>query len=116
MRRAAGLPTATAGVHETSMLRAAGRLLHVDDAERLETYREILRTDVSPNLDRLDGRRRRLLRMLVASLTPRSTSGALGAAIAQLWEHPQVRNELIEMLSVLPNRIEHRETPLDAGG
>jgi superfamily II DNA or RNA helicase len=116
MRRAAGLPTAAAGPHEASMLRATGRLLHVDDSERIETYRELLQVDRPPDPDRLDGRRRRMLRMLVGSLTTLGTSGSPAAAVVQLWEHSQVRSELIEMLSVLPDRIDHREMPLDAGG
>jgi hypothetical protein len=116
MRRVAGLPTAAAGTHEASMLRAIGRLLHVDDAERIEAYRELLQTDRPPDLDRLNGRRRRMLRMLVGSLTTLGTWGTFDAAVAQLWEHPQVRSELIEMLSVLPDRIDHREMPLDARG
>ena len=43
MRRAAGLPTAAAGPNEDALLRAVGRLLHVDDDERIDAYRALLR-------------------------------------------------------------------------
>ena len=40
LRRAAGMPTAPAGDSETQLLRAVGRLLHVDDDERIARYRD----------------------------------------------------------------------------
>ena len=40
LRRAAGMPTSAAGDNETALLRAVGRLLHVDDDERIARYRD----------------------------------------------------------------------------
>ena len=40
LQRAAGMPTSPAGDSETSLLRAVGRLLHVDDDERIARYRD----------------------------------------------------------------------------
>ena len=42
MRREAGFQTQPAGPEERSMLRAVGRMLHVDDDERLEAYARLL--------------------------------------------------------------------------
>ncbi|MCK5756206.1 MAG: DEAD/DEAH box helicase family protein, partial [Mycobacterium sp.] len=39
---AAGLPTAPAGEHEKPLRKALGRFLHVDDDERIATYRRLL--------------------------------------------------------------------------
>ena len=36
-----------------------------------------------------------------------ATSASLDDAVAQLWEHPQVRAELLELLDVLPERVDH---------
>ena len=57
------------GLAETALLRAVGRLLHVDDDERLDAYPRLLGGDSPPVLDGLSPRERRLLRMLVSSLT-----------------------------------------------
>ena len=68
LRRAAGLSTAPAGPDEASLLRAIGRLLHVDDDERLSQYRRFLNGGVLDAIDELTERERRLLRMLLASM------------------------------------------------
>ncbi len=52
-------------------------------------------------------RERRFARMLIASLTTLKPSASLTEGLAQLWEHPQVRSELLELLDLLPDRVEH---------
>ena len=42
--------------------------------------------------------------MLIGSLTTLETSASLDDGLAQLWEHPQVRSELLELLDLLPGR------------
>ena len=116
LRQTAGLPVAPDGPEEEFLRRACGRLLHVDDAERLETYRQLLQSPsppvVSDARDRLD----RLVRMLVASVC----DGAIGkddsldAGLALLWRHPQVRAELVELFDVLQDRIGHLHPKLEA--
>ncbi len=77
MRREIGFPTAAAGPAEHPLLRAVGRMLHVDDDERLETYPRLLRSDYPPALESLSPRERRLLRMLVSSLTTLTAASEL---------------------------------------
>jgi hypothetical protein len=48
--------------------------------------------------------------MLLVQLFPDAESLAAGAAM--LWQHPQVRAELVELLDVLRTRIEHVPIPL----
>ena len=69
MRRAVGLPTGEAGPDEAALLRAVGRLLHVDDDERIDAYARFIGSGGSARHDGLPTRDARLLRMLVASLT-----------------------------------------------
>ena len=69
MRRAAQLPTAVPGPEEAKLLRAIGRLCHVDDDERIAVYRSLVAADERPDLGELDERALRWLRMLVGSLT-----------------------------------------------
>lgn len=106
---AAGVATKPAGPHEEALRRACGRLLHVDDPERIGTYRALLSRDAPPDLGSMTERARRGARMLVASVadTALHKSTSLAEACALLWRHPQVRAELLELLDVLEGRVEH---------
>jgi hypothetical protein len=92
-----------------------GRLLHIDDLERIDTYRQLLSTDSAPDPMRLPERERRLLRMLVSSLADKAITktASLAEGCALLWQHPQVIAELRELLDVLAGRIEHVASPVE---
>lgn len=109
LREAAGLETLAKGPHEEKVRRACGRLLHVDDAERLNTWRGWLRKDMAPHTGALSERERHLLRMLVVQCLDQVDTKAmkLGAAAKLLWKHVQVRQELVELFDVLAERIPH---------
>ena len=104
----AGAPLLPAGPHEMPLRKAVGRLLHVDDKERITTYRRML---AHPNalVSSMSERERRLIHMLVASVTDRAVtrSTTLQDAVELLWAHPQVRADLAAVLSVLDGRIDH---------
>ncbi len=139
LRAAAGLPLQPAGPEEQTLRRACGRLLHIDDMERIEGYRRLLaapslrgaqRDTTLPSLrgghrgaaDEAipqrsvapPSRDHRLLRMLISSLMtevkPRDMP--LADATTLLWSHPQIRAELTELLDVLATRINHLVQPL----
>ena len=120
LRRAAGFLTTPAhpSPYEPTFLRAMGRLLHVDDEERLQGYAWLVSGDSPPDVSAMPERDRRLLRMLLASLyhqqVPDSTS--LDAALAELWRHDDVRAELVELLGVLSANVSHVRIPLDEHG
>jgi superfamily II DNA or RNA helicase len=110
----AGLTVHPPGPHERLLRRACGRLLHVDDRERIESYREFLEKAVALNVETLAIRKRRLLRMLVGSVVDSAVNSetTLEEGAALLLQHPQVRHELRELLGVLAERIEHVSVPL----
>jgi superfamily II DNA or RNA helicase len=112
LRRAVGLATAPPGPVEDALLRAVGRLLHIDDDERLDVYPRLLASDTPPSMESLSPRDGRLLRMLVASLTTLPASAAFDDALAEVWAHPQVRAELVEMLALLRGRVPFLDQPL----
>jgi len=116
MRRDADLGAAPAGPAEPALLRAVGRLLHVDDDEWLAAYQRLLDGDDPPSLNALSLREQRLLRMLVSSLTGLSASASFEDAVAQVWAHPQVRTELIEVLELLRDRVSYLDYPLGLPG
>jgi len=108
LREGAGLATAPAGEHEATLRRACGRLLHVDDPERLVAWRGWLQRKGPPDVG-VSERDDRLLRMLVGQLLDQVADKEMslrdGAAV--LWAHAQIRRELDELLEVLEERVSH---------
>jgi Domain of unknown function (DUF3427) len=113
LRRAAGLPTAPPGPDEEPILRAVGRLLHIDDLERIDAYRSLVGRTQPPNPDSLSDRERRFARMLVGSLATPTTPASLAEGLAHLWEHAQIRSELLELFELLPARVDHVHAPIN---
>ncbi len=114
LKEAAGLPTEASGPQERTLRRACGRLLHVDDRERLSSYREILGAASPPDLEDAASRSARLVRMLVASVCDQAVTkdDSLERGVALLWQHPQIRAELVELFDLLRDRIDHRHYTL----
>lgn len=114
LRQAASVPILGSGPHEAVLRRAIGRLLHVDDRERITTYQRLLAEPTRPNIEALAERERRLLHMLVAVVTDRAITRQthLQGATDLLWNHPQVRSELLELFGVLDGRVDHVHAPL----
>lgn len=114
LREAAGLPIKPAGSHERTLRRGCGRMLHVDDATRLDAYSTLLKREEPPTLSDPRSREARLARMLVASVGDRAVTRetSLAEGMALLWAHPQVRAELVELFDLLASRIDHCHTPL----
>jgi superfamily II DNA or RNA helicase/HKD family nuclease len=111
---AAGAPTEDAGPHETPLRRAIGRLLHIDDQERIATYARQLGKPNPPDVEAMPTRARRLLHMLAAQVTDRALAkgASLQDAVDLLWSHPQVRSEIRELLTVLDAKVDHLHAPL----
>lgn len=115
LREQAGLSVLPAGAHEASLRRAIGRLLHVDDAERLTTWRSWLTDQIAPEYDALTVRERRLLLMLLVQLFDQIANAetTIAEAAELLWSHRQVCAELVELLQVLEANIQHVSPDLD---
>ena len=50
--------------------------------------------------------------MLVSSLTTLRASASFADAVAQVWDHPQVRAELLEIFELLRERVSYLDHPL----
>lgn len=109
-RELAGLPVLDTGPHETTLRKAIGRLLHIDDDLRIFTYGQLLSKSSPPDPAVLDESTRRLLRMLVASVTDKAIGSetSLAEATKLLWQHPQVCAELRELMPLLGDRRAHQ--------
>ncbi len=114
LRERAGLENATRGIHEETLRRACGRLLHVDDPMRLAAWRRWLLRDAPP-VPGASERDDRLLRMLLGQLMDQVRGAAelsLSDGASLLWSHPQVRQELSELFEVLDERVSHLTSDL----
>lgn len=115
LRERAGLEMLPGGPHEQTLRAACGRLLHVDDLERLRTWRRWLQSDAPPVVGASE-RDDRLLRMLLGQLlySVQGSGISLEAGARLLWGHPQVRRELVDLFEVLERRVTHLAPPLDS--
>jgi len=97
------------------LLRAVGRLLHVDDLDRLATYKLFADLDTKPNFEDLSIKDKRYLRMLIASLIDQvvGKNAPLEEGIDLLWQHPQVLKELSALFEYLTVRVSHLAKTID---
>jgi superfamily II DNA or RNA helicase len=114
--REAGIGTLEAGPDENSLLRAVGRLLHVDDPDRLAAYKNIVDSASPPSPDNLSIKGRKYLRMLIASLVDQvvDKNAHLDECIILLWKNPQVLKELSALFDFLTTKISHLATSFEA--
>ena len=82
-------------------------MLHIDDRERIDLYRELLMASGPPSLADMSERTRRLALMLHFDLWGVSQGqSSLEEAMARLWAEEGVRDEIVELLAVLDERSE----------
>jgi superfamily II DNA or RNA helicase/HKD family nuclease len=116
LRRDAGLstPNVVDSEVEKKLLRAAARMQHVDDPERVGFYLEHLSTSSPPDLSRASAREERLWFMLHLALwgtTPEFQD--LQTSLDAFWQHGAVRDELQELFAASAERSE--VLPISAG-
>ena len=118
---AAGAPLSDSGPAEKELRRAVGRLLHVDDRERLLAYQSFARTEqeeVATRVDAMTPLERRQLRMFLSQLidqVPRQLLPAdadLAVALEFVVQHSGVCVEIAQLVDVLLERIDHLYFPL----
>lgn len=106
LRRAAGVAPAPRDSGITERFdKGAGRLLHIDDAERLARYSDWLACEEPPDIAKLDERARRLFTMLAWDLGAGEGDFAdLNAFASRFWHERELRDELVELFGVLDAR------------
>jgi hypothetical protein len=104
------------GPNEFVLRRAIGRMLHVDDEERLDFYLRLLNPVQLPNLDQLPLREQRMTRMLVASMCDQVLDKTMSVTqcVELLWRHPQIITELHELFTFLRKQIDHIHQPVNS--
>ncbi len=111
LRRRAGFEQGIAG---DPLLKAIGKLLHVDDHERIETWRDLLLGDRSSGIAGLQSRKHRLGLMLFALLgSRRQAIGEADQTLESVRGSPELRREIGDLLDILADRIRTVSRPLD---
>ncbi|ARA92867.1 hypothetical protein AWN76_006615 [Rhodothermaceae bacterium RA] len=108
LRRAAGFEVPAAGPDEDRLGRAIGRLLHLDDPERIRFYQQMLAV---PTPQALNERDRRQLVMLLCTLLGPEAAGAPAEHLRRLYGHPAIVAELQQLWPLLEARIRHVPKP-----
>lgn len=113
LRTAAGFAAPPAGPGEDSLRKRVHRFASVDDMERITTWQGWLQARRPPTVEALPLRQQRLAAMLFFTFW-RDGGGhrSIQAGIDYLWAHPAVLAEVVELLGVVSERIEHVPVPL----
>ncbi len=112
LHRAAGLSSPQPLDGDDVLVRAMGRMTHINDAERLHLYIETLRAGAPPPVPVVGSRKYRLLTMLHYDLW--KTTRPLEDGLAEIWRRLAVREELLALLPALDARATLATFPWDA--
>ncbi|MER6811093.1 DUF3427 domain-containing protein [Spirillospora sp. NPDC000708] len=115
LRREAGLdPRPVQSLKEDDALRKAfGRLVHLDDPERLGFLRNLLQQPSPPSIAESTLRERLLLSMLNSAFDSSKPASAIEEHLAKLWRNPARHEELIEVVDLLHSRIRRLTPPVN---
>lgn len=114
LQSAGGLATLPEGPYESVIRRGIGRLLHVNDSARISRWRRWLSQEAVDPAAAGSLEDRRLILMLLASLLEKVPveDASFETAARTLRQHPQVVQEITELLDVLVERIDHVQPAL----
>ena len=104
LKREAGVEMLVAGSREEAIGNAINRLLHIDDAIRIEAYRQWLGSGEGDS---------RIITALPFTLFGREAPATLPESWQLLQQHPAIVAELQELWGVLDDRAEHLTYPLE---
>jgi superfamily II DNA or RNA helicase/HKD family nuclease len=118
LRRAAGIDDRPPGDDDGKLEGAIGRMLHLDDLERLDFLATLLSAgDGPPPASWFTGRAGRLLAMTHFTLWGWAEPlDRLDAGLDRLWANPSRREEILDLLGVLRARIRRVTSPVSPGG
>jgi superfamily II DNA or RNA helicase len=114
LRRAAGFPVPEPGPNEARLGRGIAGLAHLDDREWLGLLRKLLVLPEPPRTGELSVFDQRILSGLCRTLAGGRETLATGPddTLRELWDHPALRAELLELLALLEDGADHLTIPV----
>jgi hypothetical protein len=113
LRRLAGFESRPMGEDDAQLGRAIGRMLHIDDLERLQFIENVLQQPQAPRFAEFDERQQRLLAMLHFSLwglyEPRDR---IDLDFERVWANPARVDELADLVRTLRERLTRVTRPV----
>ncbi|MEX0789652.1 MAG: DUF3427 domain-containing protein, partial [Actinomycetota bacterium] len=117
LRRLAGYDDRPAGPDDDRLSGAIGRMLHLDDLERLAFLAEVAGAPSPPDAAPVDTREGRLLAMLHFTLWGSAEPvDRMVPGLERLWANPARREELAGLSHLLKERIRRVPHPVDPAG
>lgn len=117
LRRTAGFEDRPTTEDDDRLGAAFGRMLHIDDLERIGFLSQLLEREQPPPVSQEDSRNRRLMAMLHFGLWGANEPPTdLSASIARFWANAARRDELAQVVLVLRARIHRVSGPLSQTG
>jgi len=117
LRRQAGFDDRDPGPDDDKLAGSIGRMLHIDDLERLKFIAGLLESPMDRELPALDTRDGRLLAMLHFALWGSGERlDRMPDLLRRLAENPARGEELRQLVPVLTERIRRVTHPVDRGG
>ncbi len=112
LRRDAGFDDVPPDSVEPPFAKAVGRMLHVNDEERIQAWLGWLEGRHPPSLEQIDTRLGRLQLMLFALIGQGRPVDDFDVVLEELWACPALKLELVDFLSILGDRSRARTKPL----
>ncbi len=110
----AGFNVSTRLLTKDHIFKNIGRLSHIDDNERIKTWRNILESGHFAQISKLQGRKHRLGLMLFAILGSRNQSiEEADQILEKVCESSELHSEICDLLEILADRIRTVSLPLD---
>lgn len=117
LRRLAGFGSRDVAGVDDGLLNAVGRLLHVNDDERIGAWLNLLKSNRATPVSRLGGRAHRLALMLFAPFAGRRRSvSEADDVIEGIRSFPDLREEVIDLLEELGDRARTLPEAIDPAG
>ncbi len=103
LRRRAGFEEAGGDAASQALLKSVGRMIHVDDRERIDAWRRILQGGA---IETPPSRQHRLSLMLFATLAGRDRAvSEFGQLLAMIRKSGSLQDEIIDLLDILADRV-----------
>jgi superfamily II DNA or RNA helicase/HKD family nuclease len=116
LRREAGFDMVPQEPVEEPLAKAIGRMLHVNDDERIRTWLGWLMKESPPPAEPAGSRNGRLQLMFFALLGQGRPVSEFASVLDELWSSKALKGEMVDLLTLLDDRSRARTKPLVSGG